>query len=198
LSFYSYFRDAAGLTEATGKLAGLLQLAEQCGWWWPFQNVVILTERHNILHFDDRIRLHCEDGPALSYPDGWSIYAIHGVRVPEDVVMQPEALTVERIESEQNAEIRRVMIDRYGQVRYLQDSGAKEIHRDDWGILYHKDIPDDEPMVMVKVVNSTPEPDGAFKDYFLRVPPHIDTALDAVAWTFGKSPSEYAALSVQT
>jgi hypothetical protein len=38
--------------------------------------------------------------------------------------------------------------------------------------------------VVVKVVNSTPEPDGSFKDYLLRVPPDIRTPREAVAWTF--------------
>jgi hypothetical protein len=46
-------------------------------------------------------------------------------------------------------------------------------------------------MVMVKVVNSTPEADGSMKDYFLRVPPTITTARGAVAWTFSKTETEY-------
>lgn len=45
---------------------------------------------------------------------------------------------------------------------------------------------------MVKVVNSTPEPDGSMKDYFLRVPPTVKTAREACAWTFGKSENDYA------
>jgi hypothetical protein len=44
---------------------------------------------------------------------------------------------------------------------------------------------------MVKVKNSTPEPDGLFKDYFLRVPPTVKTAHEAVAWTFGETPETY-------
>lgn len=41
------------------------------------------------------------------------------------------------------------------------DSGAKEVHRDDFGILYVQPIKNDEPLVMVKVVNSTPESTGS-------------------------------------
>ena len=44
---------------------------------------------------------------------------------------------------------------------------------------------------MVEVRNSTPEPDGAFKTYFLRVPPDIQTARAAVAWTFSKDEADY-------
>lgn len=71
------------------------------------------------------------------------------------------------------------------------DAGAKELHRDDYGTLYRAELPGDEPLVMVKVVNSTAEPDGSFKDYFLRVPPQTRTAREAVAWTFEHEPADY-------
>jgi hypothetical protein len=84
-----------------------------------------------------------------------------------------------------------VLIERYGQARYLVDSKAMEIHTDDFGTLYRKKIPGDEALLMVKVVNSTPESDGSFKDYFLRVPPTMTRAREAVAWTFGRTETEY-------
>ena len=31
--------------------------------------------------------------------------------------------------------------------------------------------PGDDPMVMVEVINSSPEPDGSYRTYWLRVPP---------------------------
>jgi hypothetical protein len=83
-------------------------------------------------------------------------------------------------------------MERYGLDRFIGDSGARAIHRDDFGTLWRKDIPGDEPLVMVGVVNSTPEADGSYKDYFLRVPPSVKTAKEAVAWTCGKTAPEYA------
>ena len=68
--------------------------------------------------------------------------------------------------------------------------GATLLHQDDWGQLYRAEIAGDEPLVMVKVVNSTPEPDGHFKDYWLRVPPTMQTAHRAVAWTCGFDRAE--------
>ena len=44
---------------------------------------------------------------------------------------------------------------------------------------------------MVEVVNATPEPDGSFRDYLIRVPPRFRTARGAVAWTFGMEAREY-------
>jgi hypothetical protein len=120
-----------------------------------------------------------------------NLYLIKGVMVPAFVVVCPDWITVKHIETEANSEVRRIMIERFGQARYLQESGAKEIHADDWGTLYRKEVAGDEPLVMVKVPNSTPEPDGSFKDYFLRVPPNVSRARQAVAWTFGKEEAEY-------
>ena len=41
------------------------------------------------------------------------------------------------------------------------------------------------PVHMVRVVNSTPEPDGTHKIYWLRVSPDIHNPIEAVAYTFG-------------
>jgi hypothetical protein len=54
--------------------------------------------------------------------------------------------------------------------------------------LYRAEIPGDEPLVMVRVLNSTPEADGSRKAFFLRVPPDMSLA-QAVVWM---SADEYA------
>ena len=192
LSFYEYMRDVVGLAEQTAKLHGLWELAKSAGWIWPRKGLCLVSERPTALHRDSQGRLHCEDGPAITYPDGWAIYAIHGVRVPEQVVMKPSSLQVEQIDREANVEVRRVMMDRFGTDRYILESGTEPVAMDDYGVLYRRDIAGDEPLVMVKVVNSTPEPDGSFRDYWLRVPPTMTTPREAVAWTFGVEAEEYA------
>ncbi|MDQ3573648.1 MAG: hypothetical protein M3404_01805, partial [Actinomycetota bacterium] len=112
-------------------------------------------------------------------------------------VEAPETLTPAQITDEANVEVRRVMLDRFGADRYLRESGAEKVHSDDWGTLWRARVPDDEDLVMVEVVNSTPEPDGSSKDYWLRVPPSCNSARQAVAWTFGESADTYAP-AVQT
>lgn len=49
-----------------------------------------------------------------------------------------------------------------------------------------------------RVVNSTPEADGTYCRYFLRVPPTIGTARAAVAWTFGIDRVADYAIAVQS
>jgi hypothetical protein len=61
-----------------------------------------------------------------------------------------------------------------------------------YGTLWRRNVSGDEPIVMVEVVNSTREPDGSFKRYWLRVPPDMKTAREAVAWTFNVPAERYA------
>src|ERR1019366_2626096 len=98
LSYYKFF-EICGL-EAPKKLNGLMKIAKSAGWWWPFENAVILTERPCELNRDEDNRLHSETGMAIRYPDGWGIYSIHGVVVPEDVILAPGKQTIEQIRSE--------------------------------------------------------------------------------------------------
>ena len=204
LGFYDFFGGVCGL-EAPLKLSGLMNIARTAGWWWPFQGAVILTERPVFLARDERNRLHCESRAAIEYSDGWGVYAWHGVRVPEQVIKAPETMTAKQIEAENNAEIRRVMVERFGANRYLKESGAVKVNEDGWGVLWRKDVPGDEPILMVELENSTAEPDGSVKKYMLRVDPECRPLLDgglgepqaltarnAVASTFGLRGEEYS------
>ena len=190
-SWFTFMRDVLGVQIPAIGQAYETQ-ARSAGYAWPNRDFLIICDRPADILLDAQGRLHGANGKSIHWRDGWGLYHWHGVEVPAHVIEEPAKITVREIEDCKNAEVRRVMIERYGQDRYLVESGAKEIHRDDWGVLYRKDIPDDEPLVMVKVVNSTPEPDGTFKDYFLRVPPEMRRAKQAVAWTFDKSEELYA------
>jgi len=192
LAFYEFFRTVCGLIASTDQLLPLIAQAHAAGWYLPHEHICWVSERHCVLERDNQGRLHNVAGPACAYPDGWGVYAVHGVRVPADIIEDRASITVARIDAEQNAEIRRIMVDLYGMDRYLTDAGAQIIQQDSFGTLLRRDMGDDEPIVAVRVLNSTPEPDGSIKPYILRVPPDMDTARNAVAWTFGLRGAEYA------
>lgn len=171
--------------------------AYEAGLWTyiVFADRIVCIPRPKIMTDTQNGRLHCPDGPAISWENGCEeskMYYWKGIEIQPFIVEEPEKITVKMIESERNTEIRRVMTEKYGTGRYIMDSGAKEMQRDDWGILYRKEVLNDEAIVMVKVVNSTPEPDGSYKDYFLRVPPTTRTARGGIAWTFEKEESNYS------
>src|SRR5262249_49394182 len=76
-----------------------------------------------------RLRLHCEDAPAIQYEDGSGLYFWRGVEVPERMILYPGEMRVEEIIHERNAEVRRAMIERYGQERFILDAGAQQIDK---------------------------------------------------------------------
>ncbi|MEU2404346.1 DUF6745 domain-containing protein [Streptomyces rubiginosohelvolus] len=187
--------DAAWLAAFDGhgdRLAGLAEVARNASWWWPYENAVVITERPDVLHRDEAGRLDHGEGPALAYGDGFALHAWRGMPVPAAFLDELSSLTPERIRAEENAELRRVMLEYYGYDRYLTESGAEPVHRDETGILWRIALDGDEDVVMVEVVNSTPEPDGTYRTYWLRVPPTTRTAKDGVAWTFGLEGAAYA------
>jgi hypothetical protein len=111
-------------------------------------------------------------------------FCLRGRLVPECVARG--TTTLPDIQAQENTETRAVMIERYGAERYIRESGGKEIDHSDLGTLY-----DLSGLKVVKVVNSTPEPDGRYKNYYLKVPPSTKTAAEAVAWTFALKTEEY-------
>ncbi|MEU3011979.1 DUF6745 domain-containing protein [Nocardia asteroides] len=175
-------------------LAGVAAVAREAGWWWPYERVAVLSERPLELHRDEAGRLDRGDGPALAYRDGFALHAWRGMPVPAEFPDSLRSLTPQRIRDEENAELRRVMLEHYGYDRYLTESGARPIHRDETGVLWRIELVGDEDVVMVEVVNSTPEPDGTHRVYWLRVPPTTRTAREGVAWTFGLGADVYEPL----
>lgn len=180
----------SALTDAP-LLHALARVAEQAHWWWPFAGAAILCERPTEVHVDEQGRPHNGDGPAVGYADGFALYRWRGVTIGPDFAEQLASVTADAIRLERNAELRRIMLEHYGAERYVVDSGAEPIQQDEAGRLWRVFMPGDEPISMVEVVNSTAEPDGTFRTYWLRVPPTMRTAKAAVAWTFGLTEEEY-------
>ena len=193
-AFYNWTHEALRPMhdrEQSKKLSWWLTLARSTGWWHCHKGIVFACERPAKQQVDDRGRLHCTDGPALLCRDGWPVHAIHGIRVPSDIIEQPTSLTLARINTEKNAEVRRVMIERFGFDRYLRDGQIQEVQRDDFGRLYRKQVGTEPAMQFVRVVNSTPEPDGTCKEYVLPVRNTVRTAHEAVASSFGLDTATY-------
>jgi hypothetical protein len=191
LAAYDFFGRACGI-EAVRQLGGLMELARAAGWWWwPHRGAVVLGERPDHVQLDDQGRLHGPRGPALIYPDGWSVWAWHGVRVPRNVIESPDSVTVREVLAEPEVDVRRVMIERVGYERLIRDGGARRVAEDETGILWRLDLVEDEPVVCVEVTDATPGPAATFRRYVLRVPPDSRTPREAVAWTFGVDSGEY-------
>ena len=107
------------------QLSWWTDLAKSCGWWQPFRGVVFCCERPSIQSVNMKGQLHSAVGPAILCRDGWSVWAWNNVRVTEQIVMRPHALTKEEIAKETNAQVRQVMVERIGIERVCQLFNAK-------------------------------------------------------------------------
>lgn len=154
--------------------------AKRCHWWFPYEGIVFASERPAVLEVDAQGRLHNSHGAALEYSDGYGLFALHGVRVEPDFIRKPDTLTVSKIDAVTNQEERRVLIQHYGVARYMQDGNAELVHElpDSYFLkglqgakLFRKARPGDSAIIVCQVRNSTPEPDGSIKPYFLRIDP---------------------------
>ncbi|MCZ4520155.1 hypothetical protein O4220_16715 [Rhodococcus ruber] len=212
VAFYDIHRRF-GLTTFSAGHVELLELqrdlVESTGWWWAFENVAVMCERPTTLQtepipdsFHGEVRLHNSRAPALEFSDGHAVNVLHGTVVPDWVMHDP---TVERITTERNVEVRRCAIERIGWDTYLDQAGLALLDTADdpgnpgctlhlfatpagWG---------GDGRVLL-AVNGSRERDGDRRRYGLRIPGEISSALDAAAWTYGLSGTDYVQLLRRT
>jgi len=185
LSEYKCLADTE-LIPREEKLEYLYHLCRSVGWVLPSQKVCFVSERPKILKIDDRGLPHCENGPAIEYPDGFCIYAWNGVRFPEEwTIKKPSALEALNW---RNLEQRRVA---------CQIVGWENIIDKLWGRVIDKDInPEIGELVRINMPDSPAESFlrvtcGTGRKFAIPVPPEMTTARQANAWTWGLEPDEY-------
>jgi len=79
VSTYAFIAD-----ELPVKKDELVDIAKEiianCGVYWTFDDVVVMTEKPVEIHFNENKKLHNTEGLALVYKDGTGIFAIDGKR----------------------------------------------------------------------------------------------------------------------
>ncbi|MEG4352489.1 leucine-rich repeat domain-containing protein [Microcoleus sp. LAD1_D3] len=167
-------------------------LFEHCGFIFPFEKICAVCDRPRHLRFDSQNRLHAEGEPAIEFADGWKIYYYHSVRLPEEYgKVHPNQWQSQWLLAEENAEVRRVLIEGIGYERIIQELSAKQI--DSWQeyALLQIDNADVEPICLLKMTC----PSTGFI-HALRVPPNLTSAREAIRWAnWDIDPEEF---SVQT
>jgi ankyrin repeat protein len=92
-----------------------------------------------------------------------------------------------------NIEVKRRVCEYFGWERIVKELGAKEIHKDEYGILLKtSELKDDDSFqanLSAKFVRVTCPSTG--EKYVLRVDPNVQTAKEAVASTFGLTEEQY-------
>ena len=165
-------------------------MAENCGWIFPYENVCLICDRPTKISVDSEMRLHAEAEPALQFADGYELYSHHGVTLPEKYgKIHPEHWQAKWILEEENAEVRRALIQGIGYTRICQELQAVELDTwQDYHLLKIDDNLDIEPIYMLKMTC----PSTGFI-HALRVPPNLGSAREAIGWVNWEiDPEEFA------
>ena len=195
IAFYEFMRKEMGV-QNLDQIEGLSDLAKHSGWLNVYEDVVVFQHRPEVIKFDENNRLHCQDGPAIRFRDGFSIYSWHGVQIPEEWLSNPSSLTPQIALTWNNMEQRRCACDILGWAKILNSLDAKVIDTDidpEIGQLVEVDLGGElgrEKFLRVLC--------GTGREFALPVPPEMKTALEANAWTFDISPDMLKNLEVRT
>lgn len=140
LGFYDFFIHEVGLDEAKDVLP-MMKLAQHCGWWWPYENICILSEIPIDLHIDQNGNLHHETGPAIEYADGFSVYCLSGISVPDWAIeTSKDEIDTKKILALENTEQRMVLMRYLGLSKFLDSLGAEMIDEDGKDKLYYLNV----------------------------------------------------------
>lgn len=189
LGFYGFLTEVLGL-EWDGNLKPHLELARNSGWWMPFEEDVFLSDRPRVLKRDAENNLHCEDGPAIAYADGWELYFWHGTSIPKEWIMDKKNVDVSLALTWQNIEQRRCLAEIIGWEKVLDQLNPTTIDKDEdpqIGTLVEVDLPDSDGPSRFICVKC-----GTGRDFVIPVPLEMRTALEANSWTYGLTPEDFA------
>jgi hypothetical protein len=210
VSFFKYFEEIGVLKNDLFKKYSDLFIQSNIYEWAKLEDRAVICHKPLYIKRDSQGRLNCVDGASVEWRNGDKHFFIKGIEVPEHWTQGK--VTLKDIQDTPNAELRRIALELYGYKNYIVDINAKKISEDQWGELYKVDMLDDEPLVVVSMLNSTPELEQGmgleqraefretelgkrgewYKRYLLRVPPNTSTPLEGLAWTFQMTPEQYA------
>ncbi|MDF5711887.1 MAG: hypothetical protein PUP90_30480 [Nostoc sp. S4] len=104
-----------GLTDFKEDWKIFQSLVQECGWIIEDSEFCIICDRPTKLLLDNQQRLHAEAEPAIEYADGFSVYAYHGVRLPEKYSkLPPTEWQAKWLLEEDDLELRQLLIEIIG------------------------------------------------------------------------------------
>lgn len=95
-------------------------------WCWLYPSFAVVSSAPTEYILDaEGLLMNNDAGPAVTFADGYKIWAINGIFVTEQVILRPKTLSIDQIMGAPNEEERRIMIERFGVGDYLSKTGAK-------------------------------------------------------------------------
>lgn len=181
LGLYNYFLEVLKI-ESCNKLIPLMDLSKEVGWFFPYKDVCVISEKPIKINLKNG-RIHCEDDPSILYKDGFSVYGLNGIIVTKEIVETPhDKLDAKLILNEKNVEVRREIIRKIGMERICKDLDTKILDKKTYDIggyyeLISINIGDDRIRPYLRMTNQST---GSI--HIEGVPPEIKTVDNALAW----------------
>jgi hypothetical protein len=155
------------------------------------------------------MKLRSTPCPAFEFHGGQRLFAVNGVLLPDLSKRKPSDIRWDTFQHISSPQVRSALIGYVGWERFLELAHRKTlVDKSQYGELYAITC-ELQQITVVRVVNSTAEPDGTFRKYVIPVDadcrplpnpadpagemgtPQVRTALNAVASTFGMTGEEY-------
>lgn len=185
-AFYSFFRHVARLPLDYSRWEHYESAALHGGSRWMHSRFTIVADRPEYYRIDDEHRLHCADGPARRDRDGYEHWYWHGVSVPREWIMSPSSVDPSLALTWTQVEQRHALCEIIGWGAVLSALAPAVVDEDAdpmVGTLLRADLPEFPAQQFLRARC------GTGRDIVLRVPPDVQTALEANAWTYGVEPA---------
>ena len=192
LSFYDYFREIGILkNENLSKFISLLD--SNIYDMIQFDGLAIICKKPNKIKRNQNNLLHCIDGPAIQWDDGYCQYYINGRNIPDKIFIQclNNEVSKEQFITEENAEYKAAYYAILGKEKTLSLLRAEEVNR---GIFHHNNG-EEEEVVLYKTKELFPEAGNkplawvkficpsTSTEYLIDVQPHFSDAKKAAIST---------------
>ncbi len=191
VAFYDFFADIGILQNEKFNLfrdfiySGIYEIA-------PYERVCIVSTLPLNIHRDENGKMHCLDGYAIEWKDGYGQNHIHGVFIPNDLFIkwQQGTMTATDLLQIDNQEQKRVLLKEYGYEKIFQELGGVVISsrphpldKSKTESVVEMHMGDEEDGIAARFVRTWCWSTG--REYLLRVDPRIEltkTVQGAFAW----------------
>lgn len=195
-SFVTFFRDNLDFTnDKIEDFKHFETLVLNCNMVLWHEQVCVIVDRPEVISFDEENRLHGENDAAIRYRDGWTVCAWHGTQIPRAWILDKENLAPETALTWENVEQRRCAAEIIGWNNVLNQLDVKVIDEDgdpEVGRLVEVELPDIGRERFLQVLC------GTGRTFALPVPPEMETAMEAQAWTWDMDLSEFQVPEIRT
>lgn len=123
-AFYDFMFTELGIKNEKHEVWGVYRDLSKLSLIYPLDEVCVLVDKPEYIKMNKGI-LHCVNGPAIKYKDGFCVYSLNGVRVTKELVeTAAEELDPKIVMKESNAEVRREIVRKIGVERLIVKLGA--------------------------------------------------------------------------